>query len=482
MEKTLDPGSDAEWGDLRALGHRMVDDMFNHLQGLRTTPAWEEQPASRRLRLEAEGVPRAAQDVSVVYESFLNDVLPYSAGNAHPRFFGWVQGNGTPLGMLADMLASGMNPHMAGFNQAPAVVEEQCLQWLAEMMGMPAGASGLLTSGGTMANLIGLTVARHAKAGYDVRNQGVAGGPLLRVYCSSETHNWVRKAVELMGMGLVSLVSVPVEHGFEMDIAGLRSAIAADRAAGYRPVCVVGTAGTVNTGATDDLEAIADVCAAEALWFHVDGAFGAMAYWVESLRPALKGMERADSLAFDLHKWGCLPFEVGCVLVRDAAAHTAAFATPANYLTAMERGPAVGRMTFADRGIELTRGFKALKVWMSLKTHGTDAIAAMVEQNVAQARYLARLVTREPELELMAEVPLNIVCFRYRAADDAENGEILLRVQERGLAVPSSTLIGGRFAIRAAIVNHRSRREDFDALVEAVLMVGREVVSERVDG
>ena len=476
IEKTLDPGSEAEWEELRALGHRMLDDMFLHMKGLRETPAWVETPVAARSALQGERVPRGPQDLESVYKSFQENVLPYGVGNAHPRFYGWVQGNGTAVGMLADMLAAGMNPHMAGFNQAPAVVEDQVNQWLAELMGMPAGTSGLLTSGGSVANLIGLAVGRQVKAGYDVRKEGVRGGPQLRIYCSVETHSWVKKAVELMGMGRNCLVSVPVNHGFRTEIDGLRTAIRTDKAAGHRPICVVGTAGTVNTGATDDLEAMAEICREEGLWFHVDGAFGALAYWVEGLRPALKGMERADSLAFDLHKWGYMPFEVGCVLVRDGEAHRGAFATEANYLTAMERGPAAGRLRFADRGIELTRGFKALKVWMSLKTYGTDAIAALVEQNVAQARYLAARVEREPMLELAADVPLNIVCFRYRGASDEQNKEILLRLQERGIAVPSSTVVHGRFALRAAIVNHRARREDFDAMVDGVLSIGRDVV------
>jgi glutamate/tyrosine decarboxylase-like PLP-dependent enzyme len=260
-----------------------------------------------------------------------------------------------------------------------------------------------------------------------------------------------------------------------MRVDELKDAVAADRVAGYRPVCVVGTAGTVNTGATDDLAAIADVCAAEGMWFHVDGAFGALAYLSDKLRPSLSGMERADSLAFDLHKWGYMPYDVGCVLVRDAEAHRAAFATGASYLTAMERGPVAGGIRFAERTPELSRGFRALKVWMSLKAQGVDALAALVEQNVEQAQYLAQRIEETPELELAAKVPLNIVCFRYRRATDDENKEILMQVQEQGTAVPSGTVLDGRFAIRVAITNHRSRREDFDALVEAVKSIGREV-------
>jgi glutamate/tyrosine decarboxylase-like PLP-dependent enzyme len=267
-----------------------------------------------------------------------------------------------------------------------------------------------------------------------------------------------------------------VDSGYRMRVDELKQAITADRAAGARPVCVVATAGTVNTGATDDLVAIAELCTEEGLWFHVDGAFGAPAYWSQKLRSRVSGIERADSLAFDLHKWAYMPYDIGCVLVRDPEAHTAAFTTGASYLTAMERGPAAGGIRFADRGIELSRGFRALKAWMSLKALGVDAITAVVEQNVEQAQYLASLIERSQRLELAAEVPLNIVCFRYAGADDVQNREILMRLQESGVAVPSGTVLDGRFAIRVAISNHRSRWEDFDLLVRTVEEIGRTVV------
>jgi aromatic-L-amino-acid decarboxylase len=474
-ERTLDPASEAEWAELRELGHRMLDRMFDHMSGLGEMPAWQKPPVKTKEEFATARIPRTGVGAAAAYEDFLHDVLPYGIGNAHPRFWGWVMGGGTPIGMLAEMLAAGMNPNVGGFDDSATLVEEQVLRWLAELMGMPEETSGLLTSGGSMANLLGLAVGRSARAGFDVREHGVEGGSMLRVYCSTETHSWLNKSVELMGMGRVCLCPVGVDAGYRMKMDELAEAVAADRAAGRRPLCVVGTAGTVNTGATDDLEAIADLCAAEGLWFHVDGAFGALAYLSERLRPSLHGMERADSLAFDLHKWGYVPYDVGCVLVRDAVAHRAAFATGASYLTPMERGPVAGGIRFAERTPELSRGFRALKVWMSLRAQGVDALVEQIEKNVEQASYLADRVESSADLELAAEAPLNIVCFRYRGANDAENKEILMRVQERGIAVPSGTVIRGRFAIRVAITNHRSRREDFDALIDAVVSIGREV-------
>jgi glutamate/tyrosine decarboxylase-like PLP-dependent enzyme len=353
-------------------------------------------------------------------------------------------------------------------------------------MGMPESSTGVLGSGGTMANIVGLVVARHAKAGFGIREEGLQGGarPRLMVYASSETHGWAQKAVELLALGDRSLGRIPVDAEYRIDVAKLRAAIAADRSAGHRPFCVIANAGTVNTGAIDDLEALAAICRQEDLWFHVDGAFGALARLSPRLAPLVAGVEQADSIAFDLHKWMYLPFEIACTLVRDADAHRDAFALTPSYLAETTRGVIAGGLPFADRGIELTRGFKALKVWMSLKAHGVRAFARLIEQNVNQARYLAELVTAHSNLELLAPAPLNIVCFRYApdglsdASLNAVNQEVLLRIQESGLAVPSGTVLGGRYAIRVAITNHRSRIEDFDALVKAVVSTGAYVERE----
>ena len=494
-EETFDPASPEEWENFRALSHRMVDDMLAHLESLREQPAWREMPASVREAL-AEPVPRTGVGAEAAYRDFVRNVLPYPDGNLHPRFFGWVKGNGTPLGMMADMLASGLNPHMAGFNQAPALVEQQLIDWLAELLGMPGG-SGVLVTGGTMASTLALGVARFAKArdlGIDVREDGVQQwpdaphrGPFV-FYGSSETHGWARKATEFMGLGDRAFRRVPVDSNYRIEMAALAEMVAADRAAGMIPFCVVGTAGTVNTGASDDLSAIAEFCRRENLWFHVDGAFGALAYLSDQLRPQVAGLERADSLGFDLHKWGDLPFECACVLVRDPEVHVATYAAPASYLAAATRGVIAGGLPFADRGIDLTRGFKALKAWLSLKADGVDKLVRMVEQNVAQIRYLTERVEAHPDLELLAPAPLNIACIRYAPAGiaddmlDAINTEVLLRIQECGLAVPSSTIIDGKFAIRIANVNHRARMSDIDVLIDGVLRLGREVTSEMKPG
>jgi aromatic-L-amino-acid decarboxylase len=480
VEETLDP---EDWDELRALGHRMVDDLLDYLRTVRERPVWRPIPPELRARFRVP-VPRAPEGAERAYQDFRDHVLPHPMGNIHPRFWGWVIGTGTPLGALAEMLAAGMNPNMGGGDHVPNQVEAQVLDWCKEMLGYPLAASGLLVSGGSMANLVGLAVARHARAGFDVRQKGVrdAAGPLT-VYGSVETHSSVRKAVELLGLGSEALRLAPVTDEFEIDLAALEGMIAEDRLAGCRPICVVGNAGTVNTGALDDLGALAALCERERLWFHVDGAFGALAALVPEYRRRLAPMARADSLAFDLHKWMYVPFEAGCTLVRDAETHRRAFSLTPDYLAHAERGLAAGDLWFTDYGVQLTRGFRALKVWMSLKEHGLDKYGRLIGQNIEQARYLAGLVREAPDLELMAPVPLNIVCFRYRAtgrgdtALDGLNQELLIQLHEQGIAVPSNALLGGRFALRVAIVNHRSRLDDFDLLVREVRRIGAELAA-----
>lgn len=485
-EETLDPG---DWEEFRGLAHRMLDDTVDYLASRREQPVWQPMPDSVHASFH-EALPMEGAGAKAAYDEFLEKVRPYPNGNNHPRFWGWVQGTGTPLGMMADMLAAAMNPHMAGFNQAPALVEEQVLAWLVELMGMPPETSGVFVSGGTIANLIGLAVARHAKADFDVREHGLQGyrGPRLVFYASAETHGWCQKAAELLGLGNSAFRRVQMGGDFRMDLAALRTLIESDRRENMRPFCVVGNVGTINTGAIDDLRAIAHVCREEHLWFHVDGAFGALARLSPQLRALVAGIEEADSLAFDLHKWMYLPFEVGCVLVRDAVAHRNAFALNQAYFGEFTRGVIAGGLPFAERGIELTRSFRALKVWMSLKAHGVNQFTRLIEQNVAQARYLAKLIESHDSLELLAGVSLNVVCFRYRPSDGPENllndlnKELLLRLQESGIAVVSSTMLDGKFALRAAIVNHRSRRQDFEILVEAVSRIGADVWRAQLPG
>jgi glutamate/tyrosine decarboxylase-like PLP-dependent enzyme len=458
----------------------MVDDMMTYLESVRERPVWRpmSDDAKAMLRKPLPETPQRAEDV---YKDFIEGVLPYPLGNLHPRFWGWVIGSGTPLGMLAELLASGMNPNLGGADHAANYVERQVLEWCKEMLGYPREASGLLVSGGSMANLVGLTVARNTTADFDLRRDGVQAAPLpMTFYASTETHNSVQKAIELLGLGSAALRYVPVNDALEIEIPELEAAISKDRDEGRAATCVVGNAGTVNTGAFDDLEGLADLCRREDLWFHVDGAFGALAALSPQLCHLVKGMERADSLAFDLHKWMYMPIEIGCALVKDEESHRRAFSLDADYTAKQERGAAAGAPWFSDYGVQLSRGFRALKAWMSMKEHGIEKYGRLIRQNVDQARYLARMVEESPQLELLAPVPLNIVCFRYVADGpdlDELNHEILVQLHESGVAVPSYTKVSGKFAIRVANTNHRSRREDFDLLVQEVLRIGTNVAA-----
>jgi glutamate/tyrosine decarboxylase-like PLP-dependent enzyme len=479
-EESLDP---QDWQAMRELGHRMVDDMMNYLQTLRDQPAWRPIPQRVKEKLN-QPLPAQAEGAEKAYRDFLENVLPYPHGNIHPRYWGFVNGTGTPLGMLADMLASAMNPNVGGADHSAVYVELQVLDWCKVMLGYPAEASGLLVSGGSVANLIGLAVARNTHTDVDVRAEGVRAAPgMMTVYCSSETHSSVQKAIELMGLGSKALRKIPVDSSYRIDLSRLKKMIAEDRSAGHLPFCVVGNAGTVNTGAIDPLDKLADLSQSEKLWFHVDGAFGALAALVPELRRNLAGMERADSIAFDLHKWMYMPYEVGCVLVKNKDAHQKAFAVTPAYLVSHERGLMSGPTWLSHYGIQLSRGFRALKVWLSLKEHGIEKYGRLIRQNIAQARYLAQLVEKSPELELLAPVPLNIVCFRYRSGqlDEAGHNElnrkILMALHERGIATPTSTVLDGKYALRAAITNHRSRKEDFDVLVQETVRLGKEVLA-----
>ncbi len=480
LNSNLDPEN---WDDLRAIAHQMIDDIIDYTANIGDELVWKPIPEEMK-SVFAQPVPTAARGEQGAYQDFKDYVLCNPMGNIHPRFWGWVMGNGVPFAAFADMLASTLNPNLGGGDHVANYVERQVVDWCKQMVGYPAESSGLLVSGGSMANFIGLAVARNAKAGFDIRSQGVSAAPAqMTVYASTQTHSSNYKAIEQLGIGKDWMRFIPVDEHYQMDIQALEAAIAADKAAGYHPICIIGNAATTNTGAFDDLTALADIAEREDIWFHVDGAFGALARLSPKYGDVTAGMERADSLAFDLHKWMYLPMGVACVLIRKFEDHISTFTVSPDYLSHMPRGLASsgGHAWFGDLGLELTRGFRALKVWMSLKAYGLDHFALQIEQDIEKAKYLEKLVTASPHLELLADVPLNIVCFRYIHPDipadelDDFNQEIMLRLHERGLAVPSYTKLNGHFALRVSITNHRTTRADLDLLVEGVYAIADEI-------
>jgi len=478
-DRTLDP---PDWEAFRATGHRMLDEMIDHLRDVRARPAWQ-APTEVARALLSTPLPVGPTPLDVLHEDFRQAVLPFATGNIHPAFFGWVHGSGTPTGMLAEMLAAGMNSNLGGREHGAVHVERQVIGWCRALFDFPDTAGGLLVTGTSMANLIAVVVARTARLGVEVRRRGLRDAPRLTAYASRAAHGCVAKAMEICGLGSDALRLIATDADRRMDLAALSRAVSEDRSAGATPFLVVGTAGTVDTGAIDDLAGLATLAAAEGLWFHVDGAFGALAVMSPELRPLLAGIERADSIAFDFHKWAHAPYDAGCILVRDGAAHRAAFATEPSYLARFDRGAAAGAPWFADYGPDLSRGFRALKVWFTWREHGTAGLGAAMLKNCRQAAALADAVDAADDLERLAPVALQIVCFRYRRAGlddealDRINKEITADAQESGIAVPSSTILDGRLAIRVNLTNHRTRMEDLHRLLAFVRARGAELAN-----
>jgi glutamate/tyrosine decarboxylase-like PLP-dependent enzyme len=467
---------------MRALAHRAVDDAIDYLVNVRERPVWQPTPDEVIAKLNVP-LPREPQGAEQAYADFRELVMPYQMGNTHPRFWSWYMGGGTAFGAIADLLASTVNPNMGGGNHVANYVEAQVVDWCKDIVGLPRDSGGLLLSGGSMANFVGLAVARNAMAGIDVRAEGVAAMPQpLVFYASTEVHSCIQKAIELLGLGNSALRKIPANSEFRFDIAALEAAIAEDRAAGRKPCCVIGTAATVNTGSVDDLAGLADICQREKLWFHVDGAIGGVLPLSPKHRQLVAGMERADSVALDLHKWLQIPFEAGCAIVRDRHLHRGTFALTPEYLEHTERGLASGPLWFSEYGLQLTRGFRALKVWLSFKEHGIDRYGQLIDQTIDHAHHMAALVNAAPDLELMAPVVVNIVCFRYNPGGlgveklNEVNEELLIRLHESGIAAPSYTTLDGQYCLRAALSNHRTTIEDLVVAVEAVRRIGRNLI------
>ena len=468
----LDP---ADWEAFRAESHRALDLMIDWLRDQRRRPVWKEAPAEARERFRRD-LPSAERDLAEVVADFDRFIKPYATGNTHLMFMGWVQGAGTPVGMVAEMLAAGLNANCGGRNHIAIEVERQIARWMAEAFGFPKDASGIFVTGASMANFLSLLVARDQTfRERDVRLNGVGAlDAQLVAYASREVHNCVRQAMELAGLGARHLRLISSDEKRAMRITDLKHAIAADRAAGLKPFLVVGTAGTVDTGAIDRLDRLADVAHSEDLWFHVDGAFGALAALSPQLKPLVKGLERADSVAFDFHKWAHVPYDAGFFLVRDREAHKRAFAANAAYLTRAPRGLAAGDIWPCDLGVDLSRGFRALKTWFTIETFGTKRLAACIEQTCRMARRLEGHITASRDFFMRAPVTLNIVCFGVKDdPDGALAREIVMDLHERGEAAPSLTILDGVPSIRAAITNHRTHDEDVDAFMRLLEAAAR---------
>ena len=473
--------------EFRRIGHRLVDDLAGFLEALpsrRVSPGLT--PADAREVLGDRPLPEDGADPGALLAEATRLLTGYSLFNGHPRFMGYITSSAAPLGSLAELLASTVNPNCGSWGLSPmaTLIEAQTVSWIAEIVGCPRESGGLLVSGGNMANMIGFWAARAAKAGWDLRARGIDAddGSRLVAYCSAETHTWIQKAADLSGLGANAVRWIALDADRRMDMTALAQQIAADRGAGLQPFLVVGTAGSVSTGAVDRLGDIADLCRREDLWFHVDGAYGAPAVVAASAPHDLAAMGGADSVAVDPHKWLYAPLEAGCAIVRDPAKLRDAFSyTPAYYH--FDSADAAPPPNYYEYGPQNSRGFRALKVWLTLQQVGRAGYAETIEEDMRLSRVLFDLASREPEIQAVTQ-GLSITTFRYvppgvardaAPALNALNERILDELQRSGRAYVSNAMVDGCFLLRACIVNFRTTEDDLRELVKAVVEIGRAV-------
>jgi glutamate/tyrosine decarboxylase-like PLP-dependent enzyme len=439
--------------DMRRLGYRVVDRIVEHLERLGELPPVRTGDAEQLRERIGGPAPEEPGDPDAALDALFDEVLPFIQHGDHPRFFARIGSPSNYVGVLADAAAAGFNVFTGSWTggSGPATVELVVLDWLRELCGLPEGAEGVLTTGGSVANLAGLAAARTA------RGPGV-------VYFTDQTHAAVPRALRVLG--LVDGRVLSSDERFRMDVGELRAAIAADRATGRRPVCVVGSAGTTSTGSVDPLEELADLCAEEDLWLHVDGAYGASAVLWPGARPLLAGLERADSLVLDPHKWMFQPYEIGCLLVRQPGVLERTFALEGAYL----RDTLTGEVNFRDRSVQLTRGGRALKLWLSIRVFGLAAFREAVGRGIALAEHAEALLRERPGWEVVSGAQLAIVCFR-RDGDDARQTRIVEAMARDGFALPSTTVLGGRVALRLCTINPRTTEEDVERTIERMAEV-----------
>jgi aromatic-L-amino-acid/L-tryptophan decarboxylase len=476
--------------DFRSVGYHLIDRIADLLDSLPARPVTAgESPHSIRKALDAShSIPDFGMDPAQLMAHVTNLLFDHSLFNSHPRFWGYITSAAAPIGILGDLLASAINQNTGAWFLSPMAseIEAQTVRWIAELLSFPSDCGGLLVSGGNMANIVCILAARQAKAGWDVRAKGLHGDATkrLRVYCSKETHTWIQKAADMSGLGTDSIRWIPTRKDLAMDVKILRGQIRADREAGDQPFLVIGTAGSVSTGAVDNLPEIAKICREEDLWFHVDGAYGGFAAMLPNASPELRGLSEADSVAVDPHKWLYAPLEAGCALVRDPEKLRQAFAYhPPYYHFGVEA------INYLDYGPQNSRGFRALKVWLALQQVGRKGYEQMLADDIQLAKRLYELVAKQPELEPFTH-SLSITTFRYVPRDlksrsekieeylNQLNIELLTRLQNSGEAYISNAVIDDKFALRACIVNFRTSFEDIEALPEIVLRIGREVDAE----
>ena len=477
----LDP---EDWDAFEQQLKLIAQNTVHHLKHIREQPVWT-RPTTQARAAFRQPAPQKGIGVKNAYEEFNQNILPHITGNIHPRFWGWVVGSGAPASMVGDWLAAFANGAPTLFDDSCLLTELQVIDWLKELLQLEMSASGILTTGASEATLIALTVARYAALGPDIKNSGVFSLRQTPVfYVSDQTHDCARKAIEILGFGRDHIRTIKTDDAFQMDCRVLAEKLQADLDQNRKPIAVIATLGTVNTGAIDDIRKISAICRAHDVWLHVDAAFGAWASLSTEHRNLRDGLAGADSVVVDLHKWMFQCYDLGCAFVRDGELHKAALSTSADYIA-----PIKGSLTDSDehlstRAIQLSRGFKALKLWFSLKSEGIASFAAAIEENLRLARYLVERIEAIDSLEILAPAPLHIVNCRYVGAlmdpDKINhlNTAILQRLHMSGFAIPSSTVLNGKFAIRICISNHRTRQSDLDEFIDQFIAIGKDVEAE----
>jgi aromatic-L-amino-acid decarboxylase len=479
--------------DFRRLGHALIDRIAEHLEALPRLPITAgDAPSQIREHIGSSSVPAAGQDPARILDDATRLLFEHSLLNGHPRFWGYITGSAAPLGMLGDVLASAVNPNVGAYVLSPVAteIEKQTVRWIAELIGYPADCGGIMVSGGNMANMVGFLAARRAKAPWDVRQQGLRNGTgQLTIYASRETHTWIQKAADLFGLGLDAIRWIETDSGQRMDVAALERAITTDREAGAVPFIVIGAAGTVSTGAIDPLGSIAEVCRRHNVWFHVDGAYGAPAAVLPDASPDLKALALADSVAVDPHKWLYAPLEAGCALVRDPQHLIDAYSFHPAYYHFSDSGDGEIPTNFHEFGLQNSRGFRALKVWLGLRQAGRDGYIRMIGDDIALTESMYRAVEVHPELEPFT-LGLSIATFRFVPADltltgpereqylNELNSALVTRLQSNGEMFVSNAVINGAYVLRACIVNFRTTRVDVEAVPDLVVRTGRALIGE----
>ncbi len=476
--------------EFRRVGHKLVDQIAAFLDGVRSrkVQSLDAVEAAQQF-LGDQALPSKGLSADEVMSDVSSLLIEKSLLTAHPRFWAYINGSASPIGALADMLAAAINPNLATWAVGPVAseIERQSVQWIAELMGYPRQAGGLLVSGGTVANITALLAARRAVLGAEIRRDGLRNSPQSRFYATVETHAWLEKAVDMMGFGEAAITRVETDAQLRMDTVHLAACIAEDRKAGHLPFAVVASAGTVSTGAIDPIKAIAALCSRENVWFHIDGCYGAAAAILPSAPADLQCLGLADSIAMDAHKWLYVPLEAGCVLVKDKNHLVDTFAHETGYYPVSDETMPLP-VAYRDQGIQTSRGFRALKVWMCLRQAGREGYIDMIGSNIRLAQHLADRITQTAALELRYR-SLSIVTFRYNPGLkelpggtlsnqvlNKVNQNILKKLQEEGWAYPSHAHIGGEFLLRVCITNFRTRLEDVDLLPGKVVEFGTALI------